>query len=235
MAAQVFDDGTNLLERDTYYYIRTADDMDPHHRELKTVHPMTCLPEGRHVSQFRIRRPLIWVLLVMIIGALILLRVENAKAGNFASRPVSTNLSPARDASTSAQFNCSACINQQVVLSAQTSSDEASLASVPDLGWYPSQQCEKALFRDYPTLGEMHECGKHNATQDMRVELVTDFHRWQFTDVGNQGSWQPGRPFDLRASSQPILQQSSGKLYMTSNSSILETRPCTRPCVICCI
>jgi hypothetical protein len=71
--------------------------------------------------------------------------------------------------------------------------------SVPDVGWYPSPVCEAALFRDLPTLGERYECGAHNATQDLRVELVRDqgAHQWPLHDIGSPAQMEPGAAFDI--------------------------------------
>jgi hypothetical protein len=71
--------------------------------------------------------------------------------------------------------------------------------SVPDVGWYPSPVCEGALFRHNPNLGERYDCGAHNATQDLRVELVPDqaAHQWLLPGIGSQAQFQPGAPFQF--------------------------------------
>lgn len=69
------------------------------------------------------------------------------------------------------------------------------------MAWYPSKYCEGLLFRDQPTLGEQYECGAHNATDELRLELVPGAGGslfWPLPGQDASATSQAGEPHEAR-------------------------------------
>lgn len=131
-------------------------------------------------------------LTAIVLGVIVLLFVACAEIGANKGR----RLDEVADA---AQLKGSGCKESAHSESEQMSTDAPVSESVPDVGWYPSPVCEGALFRHNPTLGERYECGAHNATQDLRVELMPDLgaHQWPLPYIGSRARLEPGAPFNV--------------------------------------
>jgi hypothetical protein len=124
----------------------------------------------------------------MVLGAFVLLCFARTEVGVHVERRLS-------EVSDLAHLKGTGCKE-----SAHAEQTDATISEyVPDVGWYPSPVCEGALFRDHPTLGERYECGAHNATQDLQVELVPDqgAHQWPLHDIGSPARMEPGAPIDI--------------------------------------
>lgn len=82
-----------------------------------------------------------------------------------------------------------------------TSQPDPLPSPVPDVAWYPSKYCEGLLFRDQPTLGEQYECGAHNATDELRLELVPGAGGslfWPLPGQDASATSQAGEPHEAR-------------------------------------
>lgn len=53
---------------------------------------------------------------------------------------------------------------------------------VPDVGWYPSPECEAMMLREHPTLGERSDCGRLNSSASVGLEVLEDPDGW---------AWEP--------------------------------------------